>query len=192
MVLHALYSLSRALEEFLDKTTPQPESSSVSLLGFDPPSEYLTNPKPQKPKFHGTPPEVHTPTAHTGKRATRRGCLPSAPAALGFLPLIATYFPPTLPALFRAGAPMGFPLQGFLLRGRSMSCLQDLASVPLRKPLPLFSSEVEKRARGVARLQSINLRSDRYSARDTRSHTKPMPSWGSAFLGFSPHSAGVA
>jgi hypothetical protein len=49
---------------------------------------------------------------------------------------------------------MGFTLQG-VSPERSRTCLQAVALLSLRKPLPSFSSEEEKETRGVDRLQSF-------------------------------------
>lgn len=57
--------------------------------------------------------------------------------------------------------PWGFPFKAFPPR-RSSTCLQANALMSLREPLPLFSSEVEKRTRGTDRLQSVTPRSDPY------------------------------
>lgn len=50
--------------------------------------------------------------------------------------------------------PWGLPFRAFPPE-RSRTCLQVVTLMPLRKPLPLFSSEVEKRTRGIDRLQSF-------------------------------------
>lgn len=59
--------------------------------------------------------------------------------------------------------PWGSPFKAYP-PGRSRACHQATALMPLRRPLPLFSSEVEKRTRGIDRLQSLALRPEPHPA----------------------------
>jgi hypothetical protein len=97
---------------------------------------------------------VWAPTTHTGTRATCRGYHTRLrPPGDSSPPWRRSSHEPFRP-YFMPERPWGSPFKAFP-PGRCRTCFQADALVPLRKPLPLFSSEVEKRTRGVDRLQSF-------------------------------------
>lgn len=100
------------------------------------------------------PPGFSAPTAHTGTQATCRGYLTRLkPPGDSSPPWRRSSCEPFRPC-FMPERPWGSLFKAFPPE-RCRTCFQADALVPLRKPLPLFSSEVEKRTRGVDRLQSL-------------------------------------